>query len=41
MTPIDVSKIIFEPLITRHLIADTGVKTAIGVRKGGCGNAVQ
>ena len=37
MTPTDVSKIVFNPLITLHLIPDTGVMTAIGVRKFGCG----
>ena len=39
MTPIDGSKIIYNPLITRPLIADTGAMTAIGVGKFGCGNS--
>ena len=33
MTPIDMSKIILDPVITLHLIADTGGMTAIGVSK--------
>jgi hypothetical protein len=33
MTPIDVSKIILYPLITLHLIADTGAMIATGVSK--------
>ena len=40
-TPIDVSKIIFKPLITLYLIADTGAMTTIGVRKCCSGNAKQ
>ena len=39
--PNNVSKIIFNPLLTLHLIADSGVMTAIGVRRPGCSNAVQ
>ena len=35
MTLIDMSKVIFNPLITLNLIADTGAITAIGVRKFG------
>ena len=33
-------KIIFQPLITLHIIAGTGAMTAIGSRKLSCGNAV-
>ena len=40
MTPLEVSKIIFDPLITLHLIADTRAITLIGVRKLGCDNNV-
>ena len=38
MTSIGVSKIIFNPLISLQLIADTGMMTPIGVRKFGCDN---
>ena len=40
MTPQDVSKIIFNPIITLYLIADTKAMTAIGVRQFGFENIV-
>ena len=36
MTPVDMSQILFNPLITIIFIADTGMITPICVRMSGC-----